>query len=88
VAYFSTLGFLIFFSECYDSRLFARYVFTDFYDSKTGVSKKKWNVFGNVQPEHFDPLAFSKSVGDYPPGGVARSTLAQWGQDGNFVFYG
>jgi hypothetical protein len=67
------------------------YVFTDFYDSKTGIATKKWNVFGSVQPEHFDPLAFSKSVGDYPPGGIASSqssTLAQWQQDGNFVFYG
>ena len=62
-----------------------------FYDSKTGQSKKKWNIFGSVQPENFDPLAFSKSVGDYPPGGAVgsqSSTLAQWGQGNNFVFYG
>jgi hypothetical protein len=66
-----------------------RYVFTDFYNSRTGLSQTKWNVFGNVQPENFDPLAFSKSVGDYPPGGTsAGSKVAQWGKDQNFVFYG
>jgi hypothetical protein len=65
-------------------------VYTDFHNSMTGTSEKKWNVFGTVQPEHFDPLAFSKTVGDYPPGGstATGSTLAQWGQQGNFIFYG
>jgi hypothetical protein len=75
----------------FDNTWQIRYVFTDFYDSKTGTSKKKWNIFGSVQPENFDPLAFSKSVGDYPPRGMAdsqNSALAQWGQDANFVFYG
>lgn len=66
----------------------SRYVFTDFFDSKTELTKKKWNIFGNVQPENFDPLAFSKSVGDYPAGGASQSMLAQWGQDGGFIFYG
>ena len=73
----------------FDNTWQIRYVFTDFYDSKTGESKQKWNIFGSVQPENFDPLAFSKSVGDYPPGGTAQgSSLAQWGQKSNFVFYG
>ncbi|KAG7370175.1 hypothetical protein IV203_027921 [Nitzschia inconspicua] len=72
----------------FDSTWQIRYAFTDFYDSKTGQSKKKWNIFGSVQPENFDPLAFSHSAGDYPPGGATQNTLAQWGQDGNFVFYG
>jgi hypothetical protein len=65
-----------------------RYVFAEFHDSTTGTSQKKWNIFGTVQAENFDPLAFSKSVGDYPPGGGSQSKLAQWGRDGNFVFYG
>lgn len=37
---------------------------------------KKWNVFGSVQAEGFDPLAFSKTMGDYPLGGV--ETGARW----------
>lgn len=41
------------------------------------VSRKpEWHVFGSVQQEHFDPLAFSKVAGDYPPGGA--STGASW----------
>jgi len=32
--------------------------------------QKKWNIYGSVQPEGFDPLAFSKQVGDYPSGGT------------------
>jgi hypothetical protein len=36
----------------------------------------EWRVFGNVQAEGFDPLAFSKKVGDYPPHGT--STGARW----------
>lgn len=70
----------------FDSAWQIRYVFTDFYDDKRGLFEKKWNIFGSVQHENFDPLAFSHSVGDYPPGGASQSTLAQWGQDGNFVF--
>jgi hypothetical protein len=38
--------------------------------------KAEWRVFGSVQAEGFDPLAFSKKVGDYPPGGT--STGARW----------
>ncbi|KAL3895573.1 MAG: hypothetical protein SGARI_007409 [Bacillariaceae sp.] len=72
----------------FDNTWQIRYVFTDFYDSKTETAKKKWNIFGSVQPENFDPLAFSHSVGDYPSGGKQSSNLAQWGQDANFVFYG
>jgi hypothetical protein len=36
----------------------------------------EWKVFGSVQAEGFDPLAFSKKVGDYPPHGT--STGARW----------
>lgn len=31
-----------------------------------GHRPKEWQVFGSVQPENFDPLAFSKMSGDYP----------------------
>jgi len=33
-------------------------------------------VFGSVQMEGFDPLSFSKSVGDYPKHGA--DTGARW----------
>lgn len=36
-----------------------------------------WNVYGNVEDEGFDPLAFSKRMGDYPHGGKA-SGGASW----------
>jgi len=32
----------------------------------------QWRVYGSVQPESFDPLALSKKLGDYPPGGKDR----------------
>jgi hypothetical protein len=35
-----------------------------------------WQVLGSVQPEAFDPLAFSKQRGDYPVGG--RSGPSHW----------
>lgn len=35
-----------------------------------------WQVFGNVEDEGFDPLAFSKKMGDYVPGGKSRG--ASW----------
>lgn len=31
---------------------------------------KQWMIYGSVQKEDFDPLAFSKQVGDYPKGGT------------------
>lgn len=34
--------------------------------------RQQWSVFGNVQREYFDPLAFSKHVGDYPMGGTDK----------------
>jgi hypothetical protein len=37
-----------------------------------------WNIAGSVQPEGFDPLAFSKRSGDYPSGGTTRG--ARWSQ--------
>jgi hypothetical protein len=36
----------------------------------------EWRVFGSVQAEGFDPLAFSKKVGDYPSSGT--KTGARW----------
>ena len=30
-----------------------------------------WEIYGNVEDEGFDPLAFSKKMGDYPHGGKA-----------------
>lgn len=38
------------------------------YIPKHGV----WEVYGNVIDEGFDPLAFSKKMGDYVPGGKAQ----------------
>lgn len=35
-----------------------------------------WQVYGNVKDEGFDPLAFSKKMGDYPHGGKASG--ARW----------
>mmetsp|Transcript_25013 Transcript_25013/g.37038 ORF Transcript_25013/g.37038 Transcript_25013/m.37038 type:complete len:382 (-) Transcript_25013:1722-2867(-) len=32
------------------------------------ADKLKWRIYGNVVKERFDPLAFSKLVGDYDPG--------------------
>lgn len=31
---------------------------------------KQWMIYGSVQKEDFDPLAFSKQMGDYPKGGT------------------
>ena len=36
-----------------------------------------WQVYGSVQDEGFDPLSFSKKMGDYPQGGKA-SGGASW----------
>jgi hypothetical protein len=33
-----------------------------------GADELKWHVYGNVVSERFDPLAFSKLVGEYDPG--------------------
>lgn len=35
-----------------------------------------WQIFGNVEDEGFDPLAFSKKMGDYPNGG--KMSGASW----------
>lgn len=35
-------------------------------------SKVRWQVFGSVQAENFDPLQFSKEFGDYPMGGTSH----------------
>jgi hypothetical protein len=34
--------------------------------------KARWQVFGSVQAENFDPLHFSKEFGDYPKGGTSH----------------
>jgi len=44
--------------------------------SSDAVTPPKWKVFGSTQYEHFDPLAVSKSFGDYPPHGTA--TGGRW----------
>jgi hypothetical protein len=56
----------------------------------SGSSVTKWMVFGSVQQQNFDPLAFSKSVGDYPPGGKTISgTIATWSNEtSQTVFFG
>jgi hypothetical protein len=72
----------------FDSVWLIRYVFADFHTTRDGPPKEKWNVFGSVQPEGFDPLAFSKLVGDYPPGGKTESSgIATW-SEAMKVFYG
>ena len=44
---------------------------------KLGQSPQ-WKVFGSVQQEGFDPLAFSKLVGDYPPNGNSGKEQPGW----------
>jgi len=41
-------------------------------EQKSGKIPKyaRWQVFGSVQTENFDPLNFSKEFGDYPKGGT------------------
>ena len=41
-------------------------------------TEAEWRVFGSVQNEGFDPLAFSKLMGDYPKGGTSQG--ARWRQ--------
>lgn len=38
--------------------------------------ESKWTIYGSVHDQDFDPLAFSKQVGDYPPGGTSHG--ARW----------
>mmetsp|Transcript_57840 Transcript_57840/g.141311 ORF Transcript_57840/g.141311 Transcript_57840/m.141311 type:complete len:520 (+) Transcript_57840:343-1902(+) len=64
-----------------------RYAYAAFYDSRTEQSTYKWNVYGSVQDESFDPLQFSHRVGDYPPGGTRDGTLAHF-EKGDFKLYG
>jgi len=44
--------------------------------SSTQDDKPRWQLFGNVVEENFDPLAFSKLVGDYGPG--ATQDYPRW----------
>jgi hypothetical protein len=41
--------------------------------------KPEWRVYGSVQNEEFDPLAFSKMAGDYPEGGTSHG--GRWKKD-------
>jgi hypothetical protein len=66
--------------KSYDAAWLLKFVYTTF-DHSTHKKLKlpeepEWRVFGSVQAEGFDPLAFSKKVGDYPPNGT--STGARW----------
>jgi len=36
----------------------------------------KWSIYGSVVAQDFDPLAFSKTAGDYPVGGTESG--ARW----------
>jgi len=57
-----------------------KYVYRDFdHSSERSLALPRgpeWRVFGSVQQEGFDPLAFSKLAGDYPVGGTMSS--ARW----------
>lgn len=72
----------------FDSVWMVRYVYADFRTSKVDPAEgEKWNVFGSVQKERFDPLAYSKAAGDYPPGGKpATGGIATWSTEK--VFFG
>ena len=65
-----------------------KYVYRSFLrNNHRGITKmtpKHWEVFGSIQHEHFDPLAYSKKVGDYPPGGAP--TGASWKALGISIF--
>ena len=51
-----------------------RYVYRSFHHGPSAKSTlKHWDVFGSTQNENFDPLAFSKLVGDYPRGGTGHA---------------
>lgn len=64
-----------------------RYAYAQFYDSRLDKGTYKWNVYGSVQRENFDPLQFSHRVGDYPPDGTSSGTLAHF-EAGDFKLYG
>lgn len=62
-----------------------KYVYRSFRHGHKGKSTHKhWDIFGSVQYEHFDPLAFSKSVGDYPKGGTKHG--AKWAEPKQQLF--
>jgi hypothetical protein len=46
------------------------YDVADSNSSTDGSEKMQWSVYGNVIDERFDPIAFSKLVGEYGPDGV------------------
>ncbi|KAL7559106.1 hypothetical protein ACA910_017518 [Epithemia clementina (nom. ined.)] len=57
-------------AKTFDEAWQIKFVRRDFMHSASKTLKlhrlPEWKVFGSVQPENFDPLAFSKLVGDYP----------------------
>ena len=52
-----------------------KYVFRRFFDGKVD-DYPHWKIYGSVQDQRFDPLAFSKQAGDYPAGGTSKG--ARW----------
>jgi hypothetical protein len=67
-----------------------KYVYRDFlHDSHRRKhhkdEKKHWDVFGSLQYERFDPLAFSKQVGDYPANGTPSG--ARWAKTMHVQLY-
>lgn len=51
-----------------------KYVYRSFHHGpKAEMTYKHWDIFGSVQYENFDPLAYSKSAGDYPKGGTSHA---------------
>mmetsp|Transcript_7832 Transcript_7832/g.16332 ORF Transcript_7832/g.16332 Transcript_7832/m.16332 type:complete len:386 (-) Transcript_7832:203-1360(-) len=66
--------------KSFDETWQIKFVFREFEHSVRKSLKlpslPQWKVFGSVQPEGFDPLAFSKLAGDYPSGG--KSSGGSW----------
>ena len=62
-----------------------KYVYRSFHHGPhADMTHKHWDIFGSVQHEEFDPLAFSKVAGDYPAGG--KSHGGSWVQPSQKLF--
>lgn len=62
-----------------------KYVYRSFHHGPhSAMTHKHWDIFGSVQHEGFDPLAFSKATGDYPGGG--KSHGGSWVQPSQQLF--
>ena len=62
-----------------------KYVYRSFHHGPTGKTvHKHWDIFGSIQNEGFDPLAFSKAAGDYPVGGTRHG--GNWVQPNQQLF--